>query len=322
MFTKRHIATKRCLYYKVVARKRERMVKGFEDRGYLRALLEGLLVTFLWSTSFVLNKIGLSDIPPLTFAAYRYMIASAILFAFSLPGGKIGKFAVKKKHMLKFLILGVAGYSVAQGLQYVGLFHLPAVTVTFLLNFTPVLVLLLGLIFLQESPTPLQLAGMALALLGAYFFFSSSISGVELTGIVITLLSGLGWAVYMVGSRQVLTKDELKPLSLTFFPMVFGAVLLLFAAMLAEHSPTITINGWIITLWLSLVNTALAFLLWNHALKRVEAFKLSILQNTMLIQIAILAWIFLGEELTPMKLVAMGMVFIGVLLVQITRKKT
>jgi len=298
------------------------MVKGFEDRGYLRALLEGLLVTFLWSTSYVLIKIGLRGIPPLTFAAYRYMIASAVLFAFSLSGGKIGKIAVGKKHIPKFLLLGAAGYFIAQGLQYVGLFYLPAVAVTFILNFTPVLVLLLGLIFLRESPTPLQLVGMALALLGAYFFFSSTISGIELTGIMITLLSGLGWAVYMVGSRQVLTKDGLKPLSLTLFSMVFGAILLLVAAMLVEHPPTMTAQGWIITFWLSLVNTALAFLLWNHALERVEAFRLSILQNTMLIQIAILAWVFLGEELSLMKLMAMGMVFIGVLLVQITRKET
>lgn len=119
-----------------------------------------------------------------------------------------------------------------------------------------------------------------------------------------------------------MTKNGLKPFSLTLFSMVFGAILLLVAAMLVEHPPTMIAHGWIITLWLSLVNTALAFLLWNHALGRVEAFKLSILQNTMLIQIAILAWVFLAEELTLMKLVAMGMVFIGVLLVQVTRKKT
>jgi len=297
------------------------MWKGFEDRGYLRALLEGLLVTFLWSTSYVLIKIGLRGIHPLTFAAYRYMIASAVLFTFSLPNVS-EKCAVGKRQIPKLLLLGAAGYFIAQGLQYVGLFYLPAVAVTFILNFTPVLVLLLGLIFLRESPTPLQLIGMALALLGAYFFFSSSISDIELTGIGATLLSGLGWAVYMVVSRQVLTKEGLKPFSLTFFPMVFGAILLLAAAMLVEQSPTITAQGWIITLWLSLVNTALAFLLWNHALEGVEAFKLSILQNTMLIQIAILAWLFLGEELTPMKLTAMSMVFIGVLLVQVTRKKT
>ena len=84
----------------------------------------------------------------------------------------------------------------------------------------------------------------------------------------------------------------------------------------------VAVHGWLIILWLSFVNTALAFVLWNRALRGMEAFKLSILQNTMLIQIAVLAWFFLGEELTNIKLVAMIMVFMGALLVQIRGKKT
>ncbi len=71
-------------------------------------------------------------------------------------------------------------------------------------------------------------------------------------------------------------------------------------------------------LWLGVVNTAAAFFLWNHALQRVEAFEISILQNTMLIQIAILSVIFLGETLTAMKLLGMAAVFVGVLIVQLS----
>ena len=43
-------------------------------------MLQALLVTFLWSTSWVLIKIGFADIPPLTFAGLRYTLA----FAFTL----------------------------------------------------------------------------------------------------------------------------------------------------------------------------------------------------------------------------------------------
>jgi drug/metabolite transporter (DMT)-like permease len=52
-------------------------------------------------------------------------------------------------------------------------------------------------------------------------------------------------------------------------------------------------------------------------LQRLEAFETSILQNTMLIQIAVLSWVFLGEQFTTMKLVAMALVFCGVLIVQL-----
>lgn len=42
---------------------------------HTRAVLQALLVTFLWSTSWVLIKIGLADIPALTFAGLRYVLA-------------------------------------------------------------------------------------------------------------------------------------------------------------------------------------------------------------------------------------------------------
>jgi len=70
---------------------------------------------------------------------------------------------------------------------------------------------------------------------------------------------------------------------------------------------------------LGVVNTALAFFLWNHALQRLEAFEISVLQNTMLVQIAVLSWMFLGEQLTVAKLIPMALVFIGALVVQLRR---
>jgi drug/metabolite transporter (DMT)-like permease len=46
----------------------------------LRAILQALFVTFLWSTSWVLVKIGLEDIPAVTFAGLRYFLAIPLLF--------------------------------------------------------------------------------------------------------------------------------------------------------------------------------------------------------------------------------------------------
>ena len=45
-------------------------------------ILQALLVTFLWSSSFVIIKIGLEEIPPLVFAGARYFIAFLVLLPF------------------------------------------------------------------------------------------------------------------------------------------------------------------------------------------------------------------------------------------------
>jgi len=70
-------------------------------------------------------------------------------------------------------------------------------------------------------------------------------------------------------------------------------------------------------LWLSAVNTALAFILWNHALRVLRAYEQNMLQNTMLIQITILTCVFLGETVTMQKVAGIALVFLGVLVVQL-----
>lgn len=287
------------------------------------ALIGAWIVTFLWSSSYILVKIGLTELPPLTLVAIRYITASVILIPLALLKGGVN--SVKDtKTLLKLAFLGVSGITVAQGLQCLGLFYLPAVSVTFILNFTPIIVLALSAVFLKENPTPIQIVGLGLVLIGAYLFFNAPFSTDNTTGVVITMVSGLGWASYLVSSRLLLIKENLNPLSVTAFSMGFGASLLAITAFSLEEVSKISLQGWSIILWLGVVNTALAFFIWNYSLQKVEAFEISIIQNTMLIQIAILSWIFLNEQLSTEKLISMSLVFIGVLLVQLKnlRKRT
>lgn len=288
------------------------------SRDHLVALLEAFFVTFLWSSSYVLVKVGLMEMPPLSLVALRYMVASLILLPIALRGGE-GEFLGEPKNVGKMLVLGLTGYTIAQGLQCVGLYFLPAVSVTFILNFTPLIVAVLGVVALKEYPRPLQLVGMGLVLAGAYMYFNAPLGGNSLIGIGITLVSGIGWGSYLVLGRLLFVRDELNPLGLTAFSMGFGTLLLALAAFTLEGIPSVSLTGWGIILWLGIINTALAFFLWNRALQRLEAFEISVLQNTMLVQIAILSWMFLGEHLTLSKLVPMVLVFVGALVVQLRR---
>lgn len=290
------------------------------SRGRFLGVMEALLVTFLWSSSYVLVKIGLDQIqiPPLTLVALRYAVASAVLIPLAIRRRSFTMLG-DSRILTSIAILGITGYAVAQGLQCLGLFYLPAVSVTFILNFTPVFVLAMGVFALGEQPTKAQLGGMGLVLVGAYLFFNEPLSGSSPVGILITLFSGLGWAAYMVYSRYTFVREEFDLLGLTAFSMGAGTLILVAAALVFEGVSSVPPSGWGIIAWLGVVNTALAFFLWNHALQRLEAFETSILQNTMLIQIAVLSWVFLGERFTGMKLVAMAMVFFGVLTVQLRR---
>jgi drug/metabolite transporter (DMT)-like permease len=68
---------------------------------------------------------------------------------------------------------------------------------------------------------------------------------------------------------------------------------------------------------LAIVNTAFAFWLWNKSLQALTAMESSFINNTMLIQITLLAWIFLGERLTQVGAIGLIISLVGVLLVNL-----
>lgn len=278
----------------------------------------GLLVTFLWSSSYIFIKFGLDELSPFFFAAVRYSLASTILLLASFIKRK--KIFLNSKLSLYFVVVGFLGYTVAQGFQFVGLSLLPAVTVTFLLNFNAFFVLILGLIFLKEKPSKIQYIGFPLAFLGAYTYFQESLAFTNPLGILVICLSGLAWASYMVLVRYLQRTKKVNSMGLTMISMGLGALGLLIISFFLEGFQPISSKGWLIIIWLSTINTAFAFYVWNHILKSIPAYRLSILQNTMLVQIGLLSVFFLDEVITVNMILGILLVLSGVILVQMKTK--
>ena len=83
---------------------------------HVRAVLLALLVTFLWSTSWVLIKWGLEDIPALTFAGLRYTLAFLCLVPFALRSGRLGALrGVSRRGWGQLIALWLVCYTVAKG---------------------------------------------------------------------------------------------------------------------------------------------------------------------------------------------------------------
>jgi drug/metabolite transporter (DMT)-like permease len=98
--------------------------------------------------------------------------------------------------------------------------------------------------------------------------------------------------------------------------MAVGAAVLLAAGAAIQGMPPLEPRLWAIIGWLAVVNTAFAFTLWNHTLRTLTAAESSIINGTMLIQVAILAWLFLDERLTPGEVFGMVLAGAGAVAVQ------
>ncbi len=291
---------------------------------HLRAVLQALFVTFLWSTSWVFIKIGLEDIPALTFAGLRYGLAFVCLLPFVLRRAGVASLrSLSRREWGWLLLLGVFFYAITQGAQFLGLLYLPAVTVSLLLNFTTVTVAFLGVFLLAEWPTAIQWGGVGLSLVGAMlYFYPVALPTAQVLGLFIVLVGVLANALSAVLGRAINRTGHISPLTITVVSMGIGSSLLLATGLGTQGLPPLSGRSWAIIGWLAVVNTAFAFTLWNHTLRTLSAVESSIINSTMLIQIAILAWIFLGERLTPQEIAGMILAALGVLVVQLGRQFT
>jgi drug/metabolite transporter (DMT)-like permease len=287
-------------------------------------VLLALFVVFLWATSWVLIKMGLQEIPALTFAGLRYGLAFLFLLPFAMRIQRRPSAVRLTRQMWgQLIILGLLLYALTQGAVFLALAYLPAVTTNLLWSFSTVVVALFGVVWLAEHPTRFQWSGIVLATLGAliYFYPVSLPQGYQV-GLAVSVIGVLANAGSVIFGRKINRARELHPLLVTAASMGIGALVLLTAGIAMQGLPSIGLTSWVIIAWLALVNTAVAFTLWNYTLQTLSATESSIINGTMLIWIPILAVVFLDEQVTGKELLGLIAAGIGTLIVQLRSPAT
>lgn len=289
---------------------------------HLRSVLQALLVTFLWSTSVILVKVGLQSLPALTFAGLRYGLAFLILLPLLMRYSRQhGGLHLSRADWGRLVMLGLVMYTLTQGAQFMALQYLPAATHSMMLNASPILVLGLGVILLAEIPGRLQMAGLMLFLVGVVlYFFPINVAGDQLLGLGISAFQVFSNAGAALLGRYVNRSATIPALIITTVSMGAGALVLIVAGLVTQGLPALQLPEIAIIGWLAVVNTAFAFTLWNHTQRTLSAMESSMINSTMLIQIGLLAWIFLGEALSLQEISGMLLAALGILLVQWRRQ--
>ncbi len=221
-------------------------------------ILQALLVTFLWSTSFIIIKIGLASIPALTFAGLRYSLAFLCLLPFALNNRtRLEIHNLTTRDWIKLSLLGIIFYTLTQGAQFLGLSLLPAVTVSLLLNFTPLIVALSGIWLLKEVPTLRQWIGVFTFIIGIVLYFHPvSLIGNHGLGLLVMLIGVLANSGAAVLGRSINRTSEISPLTVTIVSMGIGAGILLATGVTIQGLPPVslkmaTCSGWLVStqLW-------------------------------------------------------------------------
>ena len=286
------------------------------------AILQALLVTVLWSSSWVIIRFGLDreGLDPLTFAGLRYSTGAAVLWLVVVRTAESRqRLRVGRPAVVRLVLLGLVMYSLTQGAQFVALDRQPAATTSLLLSMTPLMVAVLAGVFLGERPSILQFVGAVLVASGAGLYFGGAL-GATTAGMVAALVGLAANAVASMIGRAENRRIETTPLTTTVVSMSVGAVVLLAVGLAIEGPPTVTSRAVVSIAWLGVVNTAFAFTLWNRTLQYLSATESSVINNTMLIQIALLAWMFLDEAPDALQVAGILVVSAGTVLATVRHR--
>jgi len=285
------------------------------------AIAEGLVTMLIWSSTFILVKKGLAYVGPLTLAGFRYFSAFLLLLPLLIHRRPVLR-SWSGTLWLRLALIGLAAYTLGNGALFWGLKYVPATTGSFLLSLVPLLVLFMGALWLREIPTRWQVIGLGVSLAGALLFFSPGFGEGESRGTLIILAGLFGFAAFTILGRGMARDREVDTLALTAVPLAIGGATSLILAVMVEGWPKLPGPVWPIILFLALVNTAVAYMLYNHAMQQLPALEANMLLNLAPLGTALLAWLILGETINTEEVAGILIVILGVGLVQWGHGKT
>ncbi len=295
--------------------------------GYLFALIAALLFGANGSVTKVVIEGGLS---PLQLTQFRVvgccLIAGIVLFFVDRSA-----FRLTRRQLLVMALLGVFGVAILQA-SYAAAIQLLPVGIALLFEYTGVLlVALIAYFFLHEQVRARLWIAIACVLVGLAIVAQVWASSLNPLGVVFALVAAASLAMYfLVGERQV---GATSPLSVAFYTMGFASIFWAFLSGWWQLSPAslaapVSLGGSlaavVVPLWAPLafnvvVGTFLAFLFSLLALRRLTATAAGITASSEVIFAFLVAWLWLGEELTPLQLVGAAVVLAGIVLAQSAR---
>ena len=291
---------------------------------YLFVVTQALFVTVLWSSSWVIIKYGLEEVPPIFFSGLRYMTASILLVVviFSKQEYRNTVINLNRKNWTQLILYGLIFIAFTQGSMYIALDLLPAITVSLVLNFTIFIVVILSAFLLKEIPSIFQMIFILIGLVGVIiYFYPINIPLNELLGLVILCFGVLSNAISTILGRSVNRAKKIPPIIISGLSMLFGSVLLLTLGFVLEDIPNLSLISIFYILWLSIVNTALAFTLWNKTMQKLRAMDSALINSAMLPQTVFLALIFLGEIPNLLEWVGLVLLAGSMIIIQINQAK-
>lgn len=292
----------------------------------MKARLVWLLLCCIWGSTWLFIKIGLVDLPPLTFAGIRFVIAFITLAC--IIGVRRTKLPRARRDWLLLAVTGVLSFSLNYGLVFWGEQHISSGLAALLQSTLPAFGLIIAHYYLPgERMTLPRIAGVMMGVIGVGVIFSNQlrVSGPK------ALWGGaaLVLAAFCAAYANVLVKAyglKLQPSVLAAGQMLFGLVPLLLVGIPLEGNPFHfhwSAMALVSLFYLAIVGSVIAFLLYYWLVQHMEVTKSMLIALVTPVVAVILGMFVLREQMNWRTLAGGALIMsgIGLIVLRRTRKQ-
>jgi len=277
--------------------------------------LAWLTLCAVWSSTWLTIKIGLQDLPPISFVAIRFLIAIIALLAVSI--GRTRLLPLRRKEYAVLAITGILMFAVNYTLLFWAELHVSSGLAAVLQATIPIFGMFFAHWMLPDEPLRLQkFAGAIIALGGVTLIcgrllgFNGPLAFWGGLGVVFGAASA-AYANVLVKARSI----QLAPAMLAAWQMIFGIAPLLILGLAVDGNPTRfhwTGTALFCLLYLAVIGSALTFLLLYWLLPRVTVAQLQSISLITPPGAVMLGWSLGGETFPVSSLLGAAFVLAGV----------
>ncbi|WP_430408459.1 EamA family transporter [Kordia sp.] len=285
-------------------------------------ILAFIAIYIIWGSTYLLNKIAVTELPAFYLASFRFLCASILLFGIAKASGKSLK--ISSKQFLNSILVGFLFMVYGNGVFVSALKYIDSGFAALLASTQPLFVLLLMRILHGKKIKMKSVIGIILGIIGMYLLVSQQklVAGENaLIGIILIFTCVIGWSfasVYV--SKADIPKNHLVS---TGYQMIIASFLLAIISLFlgeAWISPLVWSYNvkWAMFLLITFGGLA-AFTAFNYLLKKVSTEKVATASYVNPVVALLLGWYVLDEELSLQSIIAAVILLIGVYF--ITSKK-
>lgn len=285
----------------------------------IRAILMGLAFAFMWSSAFTSARVIVEYAPPLTALSFRFLISGLIGIGIAFALGQSAK--LTRTQWLGVVVFGICQNALYLGLNFVAMQTIDASLAAIIASTMPLLVALVGWLFMGQTLKLLGAAGLVAGVIGVAIIMGARIQGgVDMFGLILCII---GMVSLTIATLAVLgASSGGNVLMIVGLQMLVGSAVLAGPA-LALETFDVTWNWQLIVafIYTTLVPGLLATLVWFLLVGRIGMVKASAFHFLNPFFGVLVAAVLLGEALGRWDILGVVIIAGGILAVQLSKQR-